>query len=135
MAAFLVLQFAGAVFERAGVVAAPDRYLALSLNDAAHLPTEGAPGSVVEFGFTISSTRVAVVEHQPWTVTTSDQIGPPLLAARGTATVGPGAHVTVPVHVVMPESTGIVTVAIGAPGQRMAPLQWRIQVGPTPGAR
>jgi hypothetical protein len=130
----LALQFAGGVFERVGVVAVPNHYVALSLNHAANLPTEAAPGAAVGFQFTISSTRTAAV-IQPWTVTTSDQIGQPLLVAHGTTTVGPGRSVTVPVQFPIPQATGIVTVAIGAPGRPLAPLRFHVLAAPTAGAK
>ena len=99
----VLIQAGGPVLRHLGVVAAPQRFVALSLPDPAALPAQTVPGAPISFRFVISNSTAAVV-RQPWMVGVS---GPGLPAAQvthGSATVHPGASVTIPVRVELPPS-------------------------------
>ena len=124
----VAIQAGGTLLRDAGVLAAPQQYLALSLDNLTSLPSQVAPGDPVQFRFTISSTRTSTVD-QKWTVVLSSA-NTKQLVAQGVAKVGAGATVTIPVSFAMPQqASGDVTVSIGAPGGGMAPLQFHMTTG------
>ena len=124
----IAIQAGGTLLRDAGVLATPQQYLALSLDNPTSLPSQSAPGAPVAFRFTLSSTRTSTVD-QKWTVVVSSA-NTKQLVAQGTAKVGPGATVTIPVTFAMPaQASGAVTVSIDAPGQGMAPLHFHMTTG------
>ena len=124
----IAIQAGGTLLRDAGVLATPQQYLALSLDNLTSLPSHSAPGDPVAFSFTISSTRTSTVD-QKWTVVLSSA-NTKQLVAQGTAKVGAGARVTVPVTFAMPQqASGAVTVYVGAPGGGMAPLHFHMTAG------
>jgi hypothetical protein len=124
----VAIQAGGTLLRDAGVLAAPQQYLALSLDNPTSLPSQVAPGDPVHFRFSISSTRTSPVD-QRWTVVLSSA-NTKQVVAQGAATVGAGATVTIPVTFAMPpQASGDVTVSIGAPGRGMAPLQFHMTTG------
>ena len=127
----VLIQAGGALLRDLGMAAVPQRYVALSLPDPTALPVQVEPGAPIAFDFVISNSTPAVV-RQRWS---ADISGPGLAdqhIARGSATVGPGANLTVPVHVSMPDTPSEVTIRISAPGQNLAPLEFHVV--PAPGS-
>jgi len=125
-----LIQAGGPVLRDLGMVAVPQRYVALSLPDPTALPVQVEPGAPISFIFAISNATGAVV-RQPWI---ADLSGPGLAArtmAHGSVTVRPGASVTIPVRFGMPSFLSTATVRISAPGQDLGPLEFH--VAPAPG--
>jgi len=124
----VAIQAGGTLLRDAGVLAAPQQYLALSLDNLTSLPSHVSPGDPVQFQFSISSTRTDTVD-QKWTVVLSSA-NTKQVVAQGVAKVGAGATVTIPVTFAMPQqASGDVTVSIGAPGGGMAPLHFHMTTG------
>ena len=101
----VAIQAGGTLLRDAGVLAAPQQYLALSLDNLTSLPSQVAPGDPVQFRFTISSTRTSPVD-QKWTVVLSSA-NTKQLVAQGVAKVGAGATVTIPVSLPCPSRPAV----------------------------
>ncbi len=128
-----LIQAGGTVLRGLGVLAVPQRYVALSLPDPAGLPAQAAPGTPVTFDFAISNATTAII-HQQWVV---DVSGPGLAIAEmahGTATVNPGMIVTTQVSAQMPATRSEVTMSVRALGRPLAPLEFHVEPAPGGGA-
>jgi hypothetical protein len=128
MAFGIVIQAGGRLLKEAGVVATPQQYMALALNDPTSLPTHVAPGATVHFSFVISSTRTNAV-NQKWIVGLSSSASSTQVLTQGSAKIKPGNNAAIPVSFTMPDLPGILTVSISAPGQGIAPLQFHVTTG------
>ena len=128
MAFGIVMQAGGSLLKDARVVASPQQYVALALNNPASLPTHVAPDATVHFSFVISSTRTNAI-NQEWIVTLSSSAVPKQVLTRGNAKVEAGKNTAIPVSFSMPNLPGVLTVSISAPGQGIAPLQFHVTTG------
>jgi len=120
-----LIQAGGTVLRQFGMVAVPQRYVALSLAHPAGIPAQVEPGTPIAFDFVISNATGAVI-HQRWIADVSGTGLADQEIAHGSATVSPGAEVTVPVHFAMPDTSATVTTRISAPGQNLAPLEFHV---------
>jgi len=125
MAVGIVIQAGGKLLRDAGVLATPQQYLALALNNPASLPASVTPGATVHFSFAITSTRTNAV-NQKWIVALSSSASSKQVLAQGNAKIEAGKHAAIPVSFTMPNLPGILTVSISAPGQGIAPLQFHV---------
>jgi hypothetical protein len=125
MAFGIAIQAGGKLLKDAGVVATPQQYMALALNDPTSLPTDVAPGATVHFSFAMSSTRTNAV-NQKWIVALSSSASSKQVLAQGSANIRAGSSTAIPVSFTMPDLPGILTVSISAPSQGIAPLQFHV---------
>ena len=127
MAGAVFVQVGRSTLSTAGVVAAPQQYLALAVSDAASVPTKAATGAAVHISFTITNAFSSSL-NQRWQVTISEARGPgegsqpARVIAEGSTAVPAGGTTTVPVETTMPSGTGGVTISVSATGQDLAPL-------------
>jgi hypothetical protein len=128
MAIGIVIQAGGRLLKDAGVIASPQQYVALALNNPTSLPTHVAPNATVHFSFVISSTRTNAI-NQKWIVTLSSSASSKQVLTQGSAKVEAGNTVAIPVSFTMPNLPGVLTVSISAPGQGIAPLQFHVTTG------
>jgi hypothetical protein len=128
MAIGIVIQAGGGLLRDAGVLASPDQYLALALNNPASLPTSVTPGAPVHFSFVITSTRANAV-NQKWVVALSSSTSSRQVLVQGNAKIEGGNHAAIPVSFTMPNLPGVLTVSISAPGQGIAPLRFHVTTG------
>jgi hypothetical protein len=124
----IVIQAGGKLLRDAGVLASPQQYLALALNNPASLPNSVTPGTTVHFSFVITSTRTNAV-NQKWIVALSSSTSSKLVLVQGTAKIDAGKQTGIPVSFTMPNLPGVSTVSISAPGQGIAPLQFHVTTG------
>lgn len=120
-----LVQGGGAILRDGGMVAVPQRYVALSLPDPTALPVQARPGAWIAFTFAITNSTAEVV-RQPWIADVSSEGLAGQEIGHGSATVSPGASVTIPVSLLMPHALSTVTVRISAPGQNLAPLEFHV---------
>jgi hypothetical protein len=120
-----LIQAGGTVLRNLGMVAVPQRYVALSLPDPTALPAQVQPGAPIAFDFAISNSTTAVL-RQRWIADVSGTGLADQEIAHGSVTVSPGASVTIPVHFEMPDTSSAVTTRISAPGQNLAPLEFHV---------
>lgn len=120
-----LVQGGGAVLRDGGMVAVPQRYVALSLPDPTVLPVQARHGAWIAFTFAITNSTIEVV-RQPWIADVSSSELADQEIAHGSATVSPGASVTIPVSFQMPRALSTVTIRISAPGQNLVPLEFHV---------
>lgn len=130
----VLIQAGGPILRDLGMVAGPQRYVALSLPDPTALPVQVEAGAPISFVFTISNSTAAVI-RQPWIAELSGPGLPSQKMDHGSATVRPGATVTIPVRFPMPPFLATATVRISAPGQDLAPLEFHVTPAPDGGGR
>ena len=133
VAAGALLQAFGTELRNLGVVAVPQRYVALSLPHPTSLPAQRGPGAPIAFDFAISNATATRI-HQRWIVDVSGPGLPDQPIANGWARVKMGASVTIPVHLQMPDTHSEITVRISAPGRSLAPLEFHVAPAPDGGS-
>ena len=124
-----VIQAGNSVLRDLGMVAIPQRYVALSLSNPTALPVRVAPGTPIAFDFAISNSTTAAV-NQRWVVDVSGTGLADQEIAHGSTRVSPGASVTIPVHSEMPDVHSEATFRISAPGRSLAPLEFHVAPAP-----
>ena len=120
-----LVQAGGTVLRQVGMVAVPQRYVALSVPNPTALPVHAKPGSSIAFTFAITNSTTQLV-RQPWIVDVASSGLAGQEMAHGSAAVSPGASVTIPVGFQLPHTLSNVTVTISAPGQHLAPLEFHV---------
>jgi hypothetical protein len=128
MAFGIVIQAGGSFLKHARVIATPQQYVALALNNPASLPTQVAPHATVHFSFVISNTRTNAI-NQKWIVTLSSSASSKQVLTQGKAKIEAGKNAAIPVSFTMPNLPGVLTLSISAPGQGIAPLQFHVTTG------
>ena len=120
-----VLQTFTGEFAKIGLVASPQRYVALDLLDPGVLPPRLGPGSSLAFGFQVDNATGRALS-QPWQVALVTTKGAIEVIEAGTAHVGPGQVATVRVSVRVPSPARAASVEVIAPGAGVAPLSFHI---------
>jgi hypothetical protein len=120
-----VLQVAAQPLGKAGLIAVPQRFVALSFVRPTALPYRLAPGSPLRFDFEIANEAGAAIT-QAWEVTAVGSGGSTAVIEGGTERVGAGATATVDVSAFVPERLRLSAVDVSLPGRHLAPLEFHI---------